>query len=57
MRSSGSATTLALRRIVVSHAHFDHFGCAPALPRAHRREVLMTRIDAELIASGFCSRG
>lgn len=47
----------ALRRIVVSHAHFDHVGCAAALREATGAEILMTRADAELVASGFCSRG
>lgn len=45
-----------LRLIVLSHAHLDHFGCTPALKEASGAQVLMSRSDAELVASGFLSR-
>lgn len=45
-----------LRRIVLSHAHLDHFGCTPALREISGAEVLMSRLDADLVASGFLSR-
>lgn len=44
-------------RIIVSHAHFDHVGSASALQARTGRPVLMSKIDADLVRSGFSSRG
>jgi glyoxylase-like metal-dependent hydrolase (beta-lactamase superfamily II) len=46
-----------LRRIVVTHAHADHSGSAAALREATGAPIHLSRIDAELIASGRSSRG
>jgi glyoxylase-like metal-dependent hydrolase (beta-lactamase superfamily II) len=47
----------SLKRIVLSHAHFDHSGSAAEVRELTGAPVLLSQVDAELIRSGFCSRG
>ncbi len=46
-----------LGTIVLTHAHLDHSGSAAALRDATGARILASRADAELIASGWASRG
>jgi glyoxylase-like metal-dependent hydrolase (beta-lactamase superfamily II) len=46
-----------LRRIVLTHAHPDHSGSADAVRAATGAPVLCSAQDAELLASGWASRG
>jgi glyoxylase-like metal-dependent hydrolase (beta-lactamase superfamily II) len=46
-----------LKTIVVTHAHLDHSGSAVALRDATGARILLSKPDAELIASGWASRG
>jgi glyoxylase-like metal-dependent hydrolase (beta-lactamase superfamily II) len=46
----------AIRQIVVSHLHPDHFGLAAELRRRSGAHVLMHRAEAELVAPHFLDR-
>ena len=46
-----------LTTILVTHAHADHSGSAAALREATGARILLSEVDAELIASGWASRG
>jgi glyoxylase-like metal-dependent hydrolase (beta-lactamase superfamily II) len=56
LRSLGRDAS-SLATILVTHAHADHSGSAAALRDATGARVLMSHLDAELIASGWASRG
>src|ERR1700709_1950718 len=46
-----------LKRIVLSHAHMDHSGSAGQLRDLTGAQVLATKADGDLLASGFSGRG
>ena len=41
-----------LRLIFITHAHFDHFGCAAALRRVTGAPIAVHELDAEFLARG-----
>jgi glyoxylase-like metal-dependent hydrolase (beta-lactamase superfamily II) len=46
-----------LTHIVLSHAHMDHSGSAGELRELTGAQVLATKLDGDLLASGFSGRG
>jgi glyoxylase-like metal-dependent hydrolase (beta-lactamase superfamily II) len=46
-----------LQTIVLTHAHLDHSGSAAAVRVATGARILLSEVDAELIAGGWSSRG
>lgn len=45
-----------LRRILITHADLDHYGCLAALAQASRARVYAGRLEAEAMARGQSSR-
>ena len=56
LRSLGHEAS-SLGTILLTHAHLDHSGSAAALPDATGARVVASKVDADLIASGWASRG
>jgi glyoxylase-like metal-dependent hydrolase (beta-lactamase superfamily II) len=46
-----------LTTILLTHAHADHSGSAAALREATGARILLSQTDADLVASGWASRG